>query len=399
MSHSAGTQSAVPNKLWNKSFILVLLLSICNQSASQMVTPLISKYAISMGAALTVAATISGTMSIVALFLRPVSGFCSDRFNRKIIIICTSITTALCMYVYSVANSLPLLIATRIAHGVVFSFSGVAIMSFNTSFIPRERMGEGMGWMSMSSIVSQAFGPNIGMWLVDNYGYSVCFIVAMVASLLSTTILLAVPYKHTPPAAPSKGIDLNSLISLRILPYAAVMALFSCGNGLVTTFIALIGDERGIANIGLFFTAYSFAMVATRPFVGKFLDKKGLKLILYPSLVIAGLSMVLLGYAQALWVVIVAGVLKAFGQGSGSPSIQATCMKQLGKEKAGVVSSTCYIGMDIGNAVAPVLGGMVVDKFGYSNMFLGYAFLLILGGSVIFYFKAKFDEKKYGVRV
>ena len=37
-------------KLWNKTYILVLLLSTFNQSVSQMVTPFISKYAISLGA-------------------------------------------------------------------------------------------------------------------------------------------------------------------------------------------------------------------------------------------------------------------------------------------------------------------------------------------------------------
>lgn len=386
-----------PETLWNRPYVLILLLNTFINAASQMVTPLISKYAISLGAALTFAATITGTMSIVALFLRPFSGMCSDRYNRKKIITATSLLTALCMYLYSAVNSIPVLIAVRILHGAVFSFSGVAVLSFSTSFMPKDRIGEGMGWMSLSSTVSQAVGPSIGMWIVDNYGYPACFIAATFICLVSTALLVAVPYAGTPNSGKNKRIDLGSLISLRILPYAMLMGLFSCGNGLVTTFIALLGDERGIANIGLFFTAYSLTMVATRPFAGKLLDKKGLRPILYPSLIIAGISMVLLGYAQGLWMVLLAGVLKAVGQGSGSPSIQATCIKQLGREKSGVVSSTCYIGQDIGNAIAPTLGGLIASNYGYDSMFLWYAALLVLGGFVLYFIKDNYDTRKYGV--
>jgi predicted MFS family arabinose efflux permease len=81
----------------------------------------------------------------------------------------------------------------------------------------------------------------------------------------------------------------------------------------------------------------------------------------------------------------------------GAPSIQAHSLKQLGREKAGVVSSTCFIGQDIGNAIAPTIGGIVSASFGFRTMFTGYAVLLVLVGWTLFYFKSKYDEKKYGV--
>ena len=40
-----------------------------------------------------------------------------------------------------------------------------------------------------------------------------------------------------------------------VLPYALLMGLFSMGNGLVNAFLKLMGNERGIANWPLFFTA------------------------------------------------------------------------------------------------------------------------------------------------
>ncbi|MBR5064672.1 MAG: MFS transporter, partial [Oscillospiraceae bacterium] len=98
-----------------------------------------------------------------------------------------------------------------------------------------------------------------------------------------------------------------------------------------------------------------------------------------------------------LTAVIIAGILKAIGQGSGSPAIQSTSLKMIGREKAGVVSSTCYIGADVGNAIAPIIGGYVAENFGYEVMFKGYAVILFVVGTIIFTIKWKYDYKKYGV--
>ena len=382
-------------KLWNKSYIMILILSTVINSATQMVTPLVSKFAISLGAQLSIATTIASLMSWSALFLRPFAGLLSDRFNRKKIILISNLAIAVCLLLMSGAKTVTTLVAIRILHGIAFSFNSVAMMAFNTMYIPKDRLGEGMGWMALGTIVSQALGPNIGIALVEKTGYTACFAVAAAVCVVGVVIILMMHYEH-PVSDKSRKLDINSLISLRILPYAAIMCLFSAGNGLASNMMVLFGDARGIANIGLFFTAYSIAMVVVRPFVGKLVDKKGLRFVLYPAIVLSSAAYFVLGSATALWMVILAAILKAVGQGSGQPGIQSTCLRQIGREKAGVVSSTCYIGQDIGNAVAPVIGGFVVERFGYSNLFYGYAVLLLVGASLIFFLKYNYDVKKYG---
>ena len=382
-------------KLWNKSYIMILILSTVINSATQMVTPLVSKFAISLGAQLSIATTIASLMSWSALFLRPFAGLLSDRFNRKKIILISNLAIAACLLLMSGAKTVTTLVAIRILHGIAFSFNSVAMMAFNTMYIPKDRLGEGMGWMALGTIVSQALGPNIGIALVEKTGYTACFAVAAAICVVGVVIILMMHYEH-PVSDKSRKLDINSLISLRILPYAAIMCLFSAGNGLASNMMVLFGDARGIANIGLFFTAYSIAMVVVRPFAGKLVDKKGLRFVLYPAIVLSSAAYFVLGSATALWMVILAAILKAVGQGSGQPGIQSTCLRQIGREKAGVVSSTCYIGQDIGNAVAPVIGGIVVERFGYANLFYGYAVVLLVGASLIFFLKYNYDVKKYG---
>lgn len=390
------TKRTSEQTLWNKPYIMVFVLGIFTSTASQMVTPLISKYALSLGAQLTFAATIASIMSIAALFCRPVAGMVSDRINRKLLMIIATIVTAICMIGQATTSSIPGLVMFRIAHGIAFSFMGVSNMAFSSTFIPRERMGEGLGYIGLGNILSSAVGPSIGLWLSDNVGFYACFCVSAALSIFSVILMLLIPYRHEKKSDGGKRepLRLRNLIATEILVYAALMGLFSCGNGLLSTFLALIGDERGIANITLFFTAYSAVVVFIRPLTGKLLDRRGLAIILVPAFVIAAAGMVLVGCGTALWMFILAGVLKALGQGAGSPSLQATCIKTLGHERAGVASSTCYIGQDIGNSIAPILGGMVATSWGYDVMFYLYALLLVVGGLGLFALQTQLDRRR-----
>lgn len=85
-------------------------------------------------------------------------------------------------------------------------------------------------------------------------------------------------------------------------------ALFSSGNGFISTYLAIVAEERGIQNIALFFTVYSICMVALRPLTGKLLDRCGVYVILFPSVVFAALGMVLIGIGYSLGIMLVASV-------------------------------------------------------------------------------------------
>lgn len=370
--------------LWNRPFIMLLIMSTFINSASQMVTPLVSKYAVSLGAPLTLAATISSLMSFAALFLRPVAGLFSDHYNRKLIVLISNILIVICMLLMAVTKSVPMMVAVRLLHGVAFSFNGVALMAFNTVFIPKDRLGEGMGWMALGNTLAQALGPNMGIILVEMGGYMLCFSVAAGICMAGIAVVFMMPYRMERTGQSAKKLDIRSLVAVEILPFAAVLCLFACGSGLVSSLLVLYGDDRGIAGIGLFFTAYSVMMILVRPLAGRLIDKKGLSAVLYPAIAAFALCFLLLGSTTSIVVVILAGVLKAVGQGSGVPALQSTGLKIMGREKAGVVSSTCFIGQDIGNTIAPMIGGFVAQYFGYGVLFNGFSVVFLIGACLIY---------------
>lgn len=395
MAYPDSNRFQEPTKLWNKWYITILLLSMVNHVASQLITPVVSKYAMSIGATMATAGTIVGLMSLAAMFARPFAGLSSDRINKKLIIAVTGAVTGVCMYLYSASKSVEMMAAVRFVHGISFSFSTVALLAFNTMFIPKDKIGEGIGWSVVTTTLATAMGPNLGLWLVDHFGYKACFAAAAIGTIIPNLCFLVVPNRQEP-HVPGKSakFNVNDFISLQIFPFALLTGLFSCCNGIVNSFLALLGDERGIKGVGVFFTAYSVILIVTRPITGKLYDQKGIKFIMYPSIALAALSMLLLGKATSTWIVLLAGVLKALGQGTGAPSIQAHCLKKLGRDKAGVVSSTCYMGNDIGNTVGPAIGGLIASRTGYGSMFITIAVSVIVIGWPLLFFKTRYDEHK-----
>lgn len=395
MAYPDSNRFQEPTKLWNKWYITILLLSMVNHVASQLITPIVSKYAMSIGATMATAGTIVGLMSLAAMFARPFAGLSSDRINKKLIIAVTGAVTGVCMYLYSASKSVEMMAAVRFVHGISFSFSTVALLAFNTMFIPKDKIGEGIGWSVVTTTLATAMGPNLGLWLVDHFGYKACFAAAAIGTIIPNLCFLAVPNRQEP-HVPGKSakFNVNDFISLQIFPFALLTGLFSCCNGIVNSFLALLGDERGIKGVGVFFTAYSVILIVTRPITGKLYDQKGIKFIMYPSVALAALSMLLLGKATSTWIVLLAGVLKALGQGTGAPSIQAHCLKKLGRDKAGVVSSTCYMGNDIGNTVGPAIGGLIASRTGYGSMFITIAVSVIVIGWPLLFFKTRYDEHR-----
>ena len=395
MAYPDSNRFQEPTKLWNKWYITILLLSMVNHVASQLITPIVSKYAMSIGATMATAGTIAGLMSLAAMFARPFAGLSSDRINKKLIIAVTGAVTGVCMYLYSASKSVEMMAAVRFVHGISFSFSTVALLAFNTMFIPKDKIGEGIGWSVVTTTLATAMGPNLGLWLVDHFGYKACFAAAAIGTIIPNLCFLVVPNRQEP-HVPEKSakFNVNDFISLQIFPFALLTGLFSCCNGIVNSFLALLGDERGIKGVGVFFTAYSVILIVTRPITGKLYDQKGIKFIMYPSIALAALSMLLLGKATSTWIVLLAGVLKALGQGTGAPSIQAHCLKKLGRDKAGVVSSTCYMGNDIGNTVGPAIGGLIASRAGYGSMFITIAVSVIVIGWPLLFFKTRYDEHK-----
>lgn len=380
--------------LWTGTFVLLILLNLLNGMVGQMTVPLVAKFSYALTPDLTLASTVAGLMSLMSLFICPVAGVLSDRLNKKKLLLITMAGYGLSVLLHALAYDVRVLILLRLITGAFFSVSGVTMIAFSSLYVPRERLGEGMGYITLATILAQAVGPAVGLELVGKLGYQLTFAVSGIIALAAAAVILILPYQKEEVRVERKKFAFRDVFAMEFFGFMLLAALFSSGNGMVSTYLAILADERRIPNIALFFTVYSVCLVLLRPMTGKLLDKRGVYVILLPSVLFAALGMVFIGVGYTLPMMIAAGVFKAMGQGSGIPSLQAYAVKSLDKERSGVAVSTIMIGQNVGNALAPIAGSFFVKSFGYEGMFCGFGAVMLVGGLILLLCQYKKEKGK-----
>lgn len=160
----------------------------------------------------------------------------------------------------------------------------------------------------------------------------------------------------------------------------------------VTTYLALYASDRGIENIGFFFTIQAVALLLSRLFIGKISDRIGYTAVLIPSLVCLILAMILLYYAKTPFLFGVVGFLYGIGFGNLTSSCQAVSVLLAGTTHSGLAMSTYYLGFDGGKGLGSIINGIICGKIGYPGMYLSCALPLVF--AIIVYFSSGGIDKK-----
>lgn len=133
-------QSEGEEKLWNFSFILMLMINSLIFIGFTMMTPILPKYAISLGAAMSIAGLVAGIFAITSITIRPFAGFATDKFNKKHLLIVSTIFLAISSLGLKISYSISTLFFFRIIQGISFSISVTVINALSTSYMPKKEL-------------------------------------------------------------------------------------------------------------------------------------------------------------------------------------------------------------------------------------------------------------------
>ncbi|NAZ18190.1 MFS transporter, partial [Glutamicibacter soli] len=92
---------------------------------------------------------------------------------------------------FAFVTSIAFLFMMRIVQGIGWGFSTTATGTIATDLIPPKRRGEGMGYFGLSGNIALAFGPSLGLTLVDVITFPQLFLICasggLIAFILSST--------------------------------------------------------------------------------------------------------------------------------------------------------------------------------------------------------------------
>jgi len=380
--------------LFNKYFTLCLIMQLLIMIAFNMSVPLIAKYVIYLGESATVAGVIAGMFSLLALLYRPIAGFLTDRMSKKTMLIAGFICNVVAFFGYALTTIPWLLGVFRAIHAFGLCVQTTTTTVVAVSFVEQEHVGEGTGYVGLATVLGVAIGPAIGVWAADTFGYFVSFAACGIITALMLGVAAILPIEHVP--VTPKKLSFSDFVDVSVIPPAIVCAGFGFCSGLSSGFLALMGEERGIPAITVFFLVASVGMIFSRPWSGRTVDKRGPNAVMPLSFVSEASSMAITAFSYSIWPILVAAVCRTFGQGVGQTAMLGQAIKQSPPEKRGVVSSTVYMGVDFGQGFGAMAGGTLYDIGGYTTAYLSGAVVIALCAGVYFFWqrnKTTQDEK------
>ncbi len=373
-------------KLWSKNYIVLILANVISAFGFNMMATLLSKYLVNLGVPLTVAGVIVGIFSITALFTRPASGVIADRFNKKNILMIANCMIGVAVLGYTLSNIVWVIAVFRILHGIAFGVSGTTAIALASENIPKERTGEGLGYVALGQIISVAVAPGLGIAVADKFGYNATFLCSFAFSIAAALMLFLFFKVDTPvektEIVEKRKFNIKNLIAKEAILFAIISGAMSLNNGIVNGYILLFAQKQGFGNISVYFIATAVTMLAIRPMAGKLMDTKGVAVVVIPAFVFGVAAMFLHGLSTALWMLALAAILKAIAAASIQTSLLAESLKRAGRGRAGVATSTFYIGADIGQGVGPMIGGVIATMYGYTIMFYFCGVITFIAGAL-----------------
>ena len=376
-----------PERLLNRKYIALFIINLIVSISFSMASTSISLYVTRTGAVASVVGTVVGSLSIASLCMRPFTGIISDRTERKRLLMISLGLIAVALTGCSCTSSVPVLIFFRILHGISFSIATTVTLVLAGESVPERCMTQGMAYFALGQTFATAVAPTVGLWLGNRFGFAVTFRIAagfLLLAVLLTFILVDRSKSERQAGGPGLHLRFSDFFAVQAIPFCILSAIAAGATGLENGFVALFGEQLGLGNVGWYFTIAAVALLVARLFGGSLTDRHERVMIPlgFAFMMLAFLSLGMLTRSAALKMVGVSfgisAALKSLGLGIVQPALQAASLKSVPRDKKGAASSTYYLGTDIGQAVAPMLGGIVVEKSGMFSMFSLYAIPLLI---------------------
>jgi MFS family permease len=400
--------------LWTKNFILLLSSAVFMYIATFMFTPTLPLFAQRIGVVdPSVAGFIILVYTIGSLVPRAIWGNLADSWERKpVYLIGTLIMTAASPF-FGLFVSVPGILAIRLIQGIGFSASSTAASTMAADLVPASRRTEGIGFYTLANTIGMALGPDLGLYMLRQYGAWWLFGAGVLAGIVSLSIGIFLNYEKQHRLAHKSSISTHEIIrdtaaeaskpgkvftkwtmlfEKSVLTTCLVLLFAIMPYGAIMGYIASYGIDRGVDDIGLYFSIFALSLFVVRLMVGRLSDRYGITVVIIPGIVLMMGGLVVLNWAANLLVFMTSAVLFGFGFGVVFPLLQATAYTFCPDDRRGVASATLFATADLAYGLGAVILGMGIKYLGYATAFAGLTIFMVL--ALIFFMALLYPRLK-----
>jgi MFS family permease len=354
---------------WASTFFLLLAIG--------MLLPVLPVYARGpldaggVGIGLAVAAA-----SPAAFVFQPLAGRLGDRRGRRVLIVGGGTLAAVSVAAYTVAETLPALVALRLVTGVGEALIFVGTATVVNDLAPERRRGEALSLYSLAVWGGLAAGPLVGELVLGDDRFDAVWLGAALFALAGGLVGLALPETRPREAA---GQPPGRLVSRAALLPGLALAASMIGFAGFAAFVPLYAREIGMSGAGAVFAVNAVVVVAIRSLGRRIPDRAGPKRTAAAALVLVTAGFLAVALSSTPAGLFAGTVVLAVGQALLFPALMtiAVSAAPVAERSAAVGSFTAFA--DLGFAVGAIGLGAVETAAGADGVFVAAACAAALG--------------------
>jgi MFS family permease len=370
------------HQIWTRNFLIIFLSHIVFSSAYCILIPTLPVYFLRIGSTEVQIGVLIGTLGISSLVLRPFIGRALARISERSFMMAGALLFALGAMGYLCTFSFWILFLMRIIQGVGAAFIYTAAVTWVARTSPETRLGQSLSYYYVAFNVAFAVTPSFGMFLINNYNFTLLFAVCAGLATCSLFVTGKLGRRQDDPI-PNMEMKALPLLSREAIPTAVVALVSSMTWGALTAFFPLYALSCGVSNPGLFFTAFALTIVSGRALGARILDRHNRERLILPCLIASIVAVILLLFSRTLPLFILAAVIWGVGNAFLFPALVAYTLGRTGSSR-GPAMGTFSAFDEFGTSLGAIISGIILRLAGYPAMFLS---LGLFGALNVIYFQ------------
>ncbi len=374
-------------KILTHNFILCFFAQFTFTSVFHILIPTLPIYLSRWGSSEVEIGILIGILGISSLVLRPFVGRALLKIPEKNFMFTGTLIFAFTSIAYLLTSPFWPFLMVRIFQGIGMAFFYTASVTLIANISPEAHRGQSLSYFYLAFNISFALSPSFGMFLINNFSFTLLFLICLGLSLCSLFLTTRLGKRQIEPLEDLSKRD-EPFLSREALP-SALMAFFAhIIWGALTAFFPLYALNQGLANPGFFFAAYAIVIILGRALGGKILDLYSREKVILPCLTTYIISMTILAFSKTLPMFILVAVIWGIGNAFLMPSLVAYVLERAGSSRGPAIGTFTAIG-DLGIALGPVIMGIILRLTSYPIMFLCLAFIGVINLNYFYFFVRK----------
>ncbi len=374
-----------------KKLLILIITAFVDMVGLLMVLPLMPFYARTLGASALMVTLLVGSFTAAQLLSAPMWGRFSDRYGRRPALLVGLGSATIAYVVFAFANSLWLLLLSRVVQGAGGGTVGVIQAYVADATEPRSR-AKALGWLSAATNVGVALGPPLGSLALlagrsgPGLAAAALCIINMVFAwkyLSESRDMLAARETRKKPGA-SRAALVHVLTHSRepaprlIWIYAVAMGAFSGMTAILALFLM---DRFGITErrIWMFFTYIGTISVITRAGVlGWAVERFGEARLSRIGLILLATGLAAFPFVRNYVLLAVVIACIPLGTAFTFPCVTSLLSRVIPSNERGLYMGVQQTYGGVARVVIPLWAGFAYDHFGKDVPFITSA-ILVLG--------------------